>query len=181
MEVTDRLKQIRAEHLEQRIANDKLDRCRMHLDSKYGYFSERLRSAYIQMIVENEPDYSVVLTFAHNSTTEAHALKTLTECLKHVDRKIYNHNKSGKVTVFPFLERNHNDGIHFHLLMKEPGKKNDLETVLRKKWKKMNGHGYAAFREDWFKPIDELLGAAEYVTKQTYTDHDPLVADCLHY
>jgi len=133
------------------------------------------------MIMENKPDCSVVLTFAHNSTTEAHALRTLTACLKHVDRKIFNHNKNGKVSVFPFLERNHNDGIHFHLLMKEPNKKNGLEVVLRENWMKMTGHGYAAFREDWFKPIDGLLDAAEYVTKQTYTDHDPLVANCLHY
>ena len=188
MEINWRLKQLRAKLLEKERKNsntvigskDKLDRCRAHLHNRYGCLSERLRDAYIQMIMQHKLDYSVVLTFAQNDTSEAHAIGTLTECLKNTNRKIYNRSND-KLTVFPFLERNSNDGIHFHLLINDPCRKNDLETVLRKKWGDLTGTGYAAFRSDWFKPIDDLKGAAGYVTKQTYADNDPLVAECLHY
>jgi len=188
MEITERPKRLRSEILEEKCGDlntavdskNKLDRCRAHLHNSYGYHSERLRDGYIQMIMQHKLDYSIVLTFAQNDTSEAHAIGTLAECLKSANRKIYNR-ANNKLTVFPFLERNGNDGIHFHLLMKDPCKKNDLETVLRKKWGSLTGTGYATFRDDWFKPIDDLRGAAGYVTKQTYADNDPLVAECLHY
>jgi hypothetical protein len=146
---------------------------------------ERLKASYLEMINKANPDYFVTLTFADNAVTEGYALKTMLEYRKQVNRKMYGGGApDNKLVLLTFLERNSNDGIHFHLLVKEPDTNRgyDLKDEMKLHWKKMRFHGYATFKEgEWFKNIYNLDGIAKYIVKQTYGNNSPFIAECSNF
>lgn len=123
-----------------------------------------------------EPDLLVTLTFKNSSTTENFATNTLKCWLKIVSQSIYGRYSKNKIVVIPFIERNSSNGIHFHLLIKEPvtQRKVNIKEIFKAKWLKLDGAGYASFKakssdgnEQWFKPITDQNTLVEYLSKQT--------------
>ena len=146
---------------------------------------EKLKAGYLEMINKADPDYFVTLTFADNTVSEDYALRTMHEYRKQVNRKMFaSCAPDNKLVLLTFLERNANDGIHFHLLVKDPDANRgcDLKDMMKLHWKKMRFHGYATFKEgEWFKKIHNLDGIAKYIVKQTYGDSSPFIAECSNF
>jgi hypothetical protein len=88
-----------------------------------GYFTcERTKLEYVNMIKNADPDYFVTLTLTYN-VNEYDAVKALKACIRHVNKKIYGRatdDKNNRLLILPFIERNAIDGLHFHLLVKQP-------------------------------------------------------------
>jgi hypothetical protein len=146
---------------------------------------EKIKEGYLEIIKKANPDYFVTLTFANNSTSEQYALTTMNEFIKQVGRKIYGgYAPLNILTVLVFLERNQSNGIHFHLLVKEPVTKRNynLKDILQSQWSSMKHSGYANFNNKlWFQQIHELDGIAKYITKQTYGSNSPFIAEYSNY
>ncbi len=121
------------------------------------------------------PDFLVTLTFKNSSTTECYAVNTLKCWLRIVSQSIYGRRSKNKIVVIPFIERNSSNGIHFHLLIKKPVTQRNvnIKEILKSKWLKLNGAGYASFNakpidgiEQWFKPITDQSTLIDYLSKQ---------------
>jgi hypothetical protein len=170
METAQTLKQLRSQYL---VNNSTFD-------------SERMQLQCIDMIKRNKPDYFVTLTFAYD-VIESVAVGALKTCMWHVNKQVYGRsvkNKSNRLTIFPFMEKSASDGLHFHLLVKQPYNRQNanLQKIFRQKWQAIDVHGFATFKHgEWFKKIDDIDVIAKYITKQTYGNNKPLVIECLSY
>lgn len=170
MQATETLKQLRSQYL---VNNSTFD-------------SERIKLKCIDIIKQAKPDYFVTLTFAYD-VSKAIAVSALKACMWHVNKQVYGRgvkHKVNQLTVFPFIETSAIDGLHFHLLVKQPHNQQNvnLRKIFRQKWQAIDVHGFATFKQDeWFKEIDNLDGIAKYVTKQTHGNNRPLVVECLNY
>jgi len=149
------------------------------------YEQEKLKEGYLGIIRKAKPDYFVTLTFANNNTSEQYALNTMNEYIKRIGQGIYGYKAPPKILiVLVFLERNQSNGIHFHLLVKEPvtTRNHNLKDVLQSKWLKLDHAGYANFNNKlWFQKLYELDGIAKYITKQTYGNNNPFIAEHSNY
>ena len=159
----------------------RLEQAYLDYTKDLSYEQEKIKEGYLEIIKEANPDYFVTLTFANNTTSEQYALNTMAEYIKDVERKIYPNGAPPKIlTVLVFLERNQSNGIHFHLLVKEPVTKciYNLKDVFKYRWLNLDHSGYANFNNKlWFQEIYELDGIAKYITKQTYGDNSPFIAE----
>ena len=170
MDFLESLKQLRSQYL----IND------------VDFDAELTKLEYIEIIKHVDPDYFLTLTFAYNVSKEK-AIDALRTCMWHVNKKVFGRgikHKNNRLKVLPFIEKNMINGVHLHLLVKQPDSKQDidLQKVFRKKWQAIVVHGFAAFKQDeWFKKIEDLDGVAKYITKQTYGSNKPLVVECLSY
>jgi hypothetical protein len=139
------------------------------------------RKEVIKWCKELEPDYFITLTFINSTVTENFAHKSLDSYLRMVSRKIYGKRSDKKLKRIIFREKNHSDGIHYHLLVKQPETKSldELKEIMKEKWIKIRGHGHAGFKNgEWFKPVVNSEQLAGYVTKQIRPENnDFLVAD----
>lgn len=157
-----------------------------HLINDVSFDAERTKLEYIDMIKRVDPDYFITLTFAYDISNER-AVDALKTCMWHVNKKVFGRsikNESNRLKVLPFIETNAIDGVHLHLLVKEPNNVKDinLQKIFKEKWQAIVVHGFAAFKQDeWFKKIEDLDGVAKYVTKQTCGNNKPLVVECLNY
>jgi hypothetical protein len=163
----------------------RLEQAYLNHTKELTYKQEEIKEGYSEIINKANPDYFVTLTFRNNDTSEQYALKTMDEFIKEVGRKIYGGSAPLNIlTVLVFLERNQSDGIHFHLLVKEPITKRNynLKDVLKYRWLNMKHSGYANLNNKfWFQKIYELDGLAKYITKQTYGDNSPFIAEHSNY
>lgn len=139
------------------------------------------KNAAIQWCKVLDPDYFVTLTFFDSTVTDDFAHKSLGNFLRMVSRQVYGKRSKKKLKCFVFREKNHSDGIHYHLLVKQPETKSseELKEIMKAKWIKTRGHGYAAFKNgEWFKPIGNIEELAKYVTKTIKPNNtDFIVAD----
>ena len=169
MDISETLKQLRSQYL----IND--------VDFK----NELIKLGCIDIVKQADPDYFVTLTFA-NDVDKFYAVKTLSKCLHHINKQVFGRRSKNKLIVFPFIEKDASGKFHFHLAIKKPitDRNYDLEKIIKKKWRAMRSHGFATFKKDkWFQTIknkDELDNVAHYIVKQTYSDNNPLVVECLN-
>jgi hypothetical protein len=144
---------------------------------------QNYRNGIVQWCKDFEPDYFVTLTFAYSSVTENFAHKSLDNYLRMVSRQVYRKRSKDKLQRLVFKEKNYSDGIHYHLLVKQPETKSpeELKQIMKDKWIKTHGHGYAGFKNDeWFKPVGNLEELAGYVTKTIKPNNDDfLVSDLI--
>lgn len=144
---------------------------------------QKYRNEVIQWCKYFAPDYFVTLTFANSTVTEKFAHASLKNYLCMVGRALYRKRSGKKLKRLIFKEKNHSDGIHYHLLIKQPETKSseELEQIMREKWIKIRGHGYAGFKDgEWFKPVDAIEDLAGYVTKTIKPENDDfLVSDLI--
>ena len=122
------------------------------------------------------PDHLITLTFRNNSTGEKYAIDSLNHWLKMVNRSIYGRRSKKRMVVLPFIERNSNNGVHFHLMIRKPisERQVNVKDILKEKWLRLKGTGYATFNaksengtEEWFKPITDQNVLVDYLSKQT--------------
>jgi len=159
----------------------RLEQAYLDYTKDLSYEQEKIKEGYLEIIKEASPDYFVTLTFANNATSEHYALNTMDEYIKEIGQRVYGYKAPPKILiVLVFLERNHSNGIHFHLLIKEPvtKRKYNLKDILKRRWIKLDHSGYANFNNKlWFQKIYELDGIAKYITKQTYGNNSPFIAE----
>jgi hypothetical protein len=159
----------------------RLEQAYLNHTKDLSYEQEKLYKGHLEIIRKANPDYFVTLTFANNNTSEQYALNTMGEFIKRVEQRIYPKGAPPKILiVLVFLERNQSNGIHFHLLIKEPVTtcNHNLKDVLQSKWLSLDHSGYANFNnKSWFQKIYELDGIAKYITKQTYGNNNPFIAE----
>jgi hypothetical protein len=167
-------------------------------------FKERLDKKYYQshnatyirdltdLVLSVKPDYFVTFTFANPNVSEHVAINTLSTWLKWVNRSIFGRRSKERLVIFPFMERNGSDGIHFHLMVKLPlvSKNINMYDIFKKKWLNLKGAGRSTFRNrepdtgefKWFKSITDHSGLVEYVNKEAREQRmDNLVVECWHY
>lgn len=146
----------------------------------------------IDTVIAVDPDYFVTFTFANPKISERAAIKTLTTWLKWVNRSIFGRRSKERLEIFPFIERNGSDGIHFHLMVKSPlvSKNINIYEIFKTKWLKLKGTGHSTFRNrdtdtgesKWFKTITDVPKLVEYVNKEaTEQRMNNLVIECLNY
>jgi len=162
----------------------RLEQAYLNYTQELTFEGEKLKSGYLELINKVEPDYFATVTFAENTVSEDYALKTMREYKKQVNRKIFGgYAPADKLILLTFLERNFNNGIHFHILVKEPDthRDYDLKHTMELHWRKMRFHGHSSFKEEWFKKIYNLEGIAKYIVKQTNGVNSPLIAECSNF
>lgn len=144
------------------------------------------------LVIAVQPDLFVTLTLSNTKISEQTAINTLTTWLKWVNRGIFGRRSKERLEIFPFMERNKSDGIHFHLMVKIPSstKKIKLYNIFKAKWLKLKGSGHSSFRNydvetgemKWFRSITDHAGLVEYVNKEAQEERmDNLIVQCLNY
>jgi len=87
-------------------------------------YQESRKAKYItdltDLVLRVQPDYFVTLTFSNPDVKDIFAINNLKTWLKWINQDIFGKRSKERIEIFPFIERNHSDGIHFHLLVKEP-------------------------------------------------------------
>jgi len=167
-------------------------------------FKERLVKEYYQshkatyirdltdLVISVKPEYFVTFTFTNPKVSERIAISTLSAWLKFVNRSIFGRRSTERLEVFPFMERNGSDGIHFHLMVKSPLVSKDINIyeIFKSKWLKLKATGHSTFRNrdpdtgelKWFKTIIDHSGLVKYVNKEAVEQRmDNLVVECLNY
>lgn len=167
-------------------------------------FKKRLKLEYYQshkatyirdltsLVISVKPDYFVTLTFANPKVSEQVAINTLITWLKWVNCSIFGRRSKERLEIFPFMERNGCDGIHFHLMVKSPlvNKNINIYETFKIKWLKLKGTGHSTFRNrdpetgelKWFKTITDFPKLIKYVNKEAKEQRmDNLVVECLNY
>jgi hypothetical protein len=146
----------------------------------------------IDTVITVDPDYFVTLTFSNPKISERAAINTLTTWLKFINRSIFGRRSKERLEIFPFMERNGSDGLHFHLMVKSPSVTKDINIyeIFKTKWLRLKGTGHSTFKSrdpdtgepKWFKTITDVPKLVEYVNKEaTEQRMDNLVIECLNY
>lgn len=162
---------------------------------KRDYFYSRsalYKRDLTKLIISVQPDLFVTLTLSNPKTSEQTAINMLATWLKWVNRGIFGRRSKGRLEIFPFMERNKSDGIHFHLMVKIPSGSNKIELyyIFKAKWLKLKGSGHSSFSNkdtqtgefEWYQTITSYPALVEYVNKEAKEQRmDNLVVECLNY
>lgn len=167
-------------------------------------FKERLEQEYYHshkatyirdltdLVLSVKPEYFVTLTFRYSSVSKQVAINALVTWLKWVNRSIFGRRSKERLEIFPFMERNGSDGIHFHLMVKSPSIEKDINItdIFKEKWLKLDIAGSESFKNrdvdtgepEWFKAITDTAGLIEYLNKEAIEQRmDSLVVECLSF
>jgi len=179
-------------------------------ETKRTFYEEKIDTNKI--ISKMKPDVMLTMTFNpyketpssygtggnslhfHNTKkmTDEFCHERLEEFLKRLNKKIFGRWKEHQLQVIPFRETNKNNGIHYHLLIKNPSylfdtKVIDFQQVCIKILKKIYRIGYAnlhnpdAYKKLSYKTLPEE-DITNYVMKECQLSNDlPIVADLMNY
>jgi hypothetical protein len=159
-------------------------------ETKRSYYEEKIDTNKI--ISKMKPDVMLTMTFDNNSYSDAFCRRRLEEFLKRLNKKIFGRWKEHELEVIPFRETNQNNGIHYHILMKNPSYLFDtkviyFQQVCIKTLKKIYRIGYANLHNpEWYKKLSYKTLTEEditnYVMKECQLRNDlPIVTDLMHY
>jgi hypothetical protein len=152
----------------------------------------REKDAIHQIVCDMKPTHLQTITFVHNDYAEQHCHKTLETYLKKLNKKLFKRRTDAQLSVIPFQETNNNNGIHFHLLLKNPqelinNKKIDFESICRSVLRtmstvdKVNTHDAKTFIELDYQE-ERFRKPTFYCLKESQKINDlPLVSDLMFY
>lgn len=157
----------------------------------------RLRYETTKFIYDLNPTHMITLTYRRDPSDELIRKTTKGFCMR-VNEEIFGSSSRKAVNMLIVVERRTSEREHLHIAIKDPTDsmsngmitklkmahgENFLPSVINQAWKDA-GKQYGNItgtpdsigtRDQWFKPIDRVVGLADYITKELLLGNTRLI------
>ena len=143
----------------------------------------------LQQIHKGDFDTFITLTFPWSAwkRTADSVTSVLSALFKHIERQCFGRQAgSNKIARLITLEYTASEGSHLHIALKKPSDKTheQFKTIIRNKWKRLNGTGKANLNNSaWYQEItdtdEDRETVVSYITKDTDSKYSNVIFDCM--
>lgn len=162
------------------------------IESKYSinlYSGKILRESTVDWISQCPFSWFVTLTFPYRTVTKHAAINNLRRFVHRFNRAMYGKHRANKypsqcLSLVAFIEKNFEQGFHFHCLVQPPSSipsrpSAQYMPLFRAIWEETGG-SYQQFDQQEIKSSFDVRKIAHYATKKMYSNKDCVILDWFH-